>query len=308
MTQPHPTHAGRGHWFANAAPWIFVFLWSTGFIGAKYGLPYIEPFTFLAVRFSIVIVICIVLCYLLRASWPSNPREIGHIAVSGLLIHAVYLGGVFMAISLGMPSGITSLVVGLQPLVAAVLSQPFLGEKVVGKQWLGFLLGFIGVALVVGDKIAAPGQGLSAAALAAAIIALIGTSFGTLYQRRFCSNMQLVPGTTIQYIAACLAMWVCALLFETRQITWNSELIFAMLWLVIALSIGAILLLMWLISQNSAARVSSLFYLVPPATALEAFILFNERLSPMAIVGMIITIVAVALVVMKPKPANPAKG
>jgi drug/metabolite transporter (DMT)-like permease len=298
MTHSHSAPESRGQWFAKAAPGIFVFLWSTGFIGAKYGLPSIEPFTFLAVRFSIVIVICFLLCTLLRASWPRNPREIAHIAISGLLIHAVYLGGVFSAIALGMPSGMTSLVVGLQPIVAALLSQPFLGEKVVGRQWIGFILGFIGVALVVGEKITAPEQGLSAAALAAAIIALFGTSFGNLYQRRFCSTMQLVPGTTIQYIAAGLAMWIFALLFETRQITWTNELIFAMLWLVIALSIGAILLLMWLISRNSAARVSSLYYLVPPATALEAFILFNERLSPLALLGMLITIIAVALVVM----------
>lgn len=289
----------RGATLAASAPAIFVLLWSTGFIGAKFGLPYAEPFTFLGLRFAIVIVLMVALARVLRAPWPRDRALIGHLLVAGLLLHGAYLGGVFAAIHQGMPSGMASLLVGLQPLLTAVLSQPLLGERVTGRQWLGLLLGFIGVGLVVGEKLLAGGasQPLTWGAILAAVIALLGTTFGTMYQKRFCTGMQLTTGTTVQYIGAGAAMLVLALLFETRTVHWTSQFVFALLWLVFVLSLGAILLLMYLIRQSSTARVTSLFYLVPPATALEAFLLFGERLGPLALLGMLLAIAGVALVV-----------
>jgi len=303
MLETKTARLPRGATLAAAAPTIFVLLWSTGFIGAKFGLPYAEPFTFLTLRFAIVIVLMAGLACVIGAPWPRSPAAVGHLLVAGLLIHGAYLGGVFSAIHQGMPSGIASLLVGLQPLLTAVLAQPLLGERVTSRQWLGLLLGFVGVGMVVGEKLLAGGVGqpLTVGALLAATIALLGTTFGTMYQKRFCAGMQLTTGTTVQYVGAGGATLLCALLFETRQVRWTEQFIFALLWLVIVLSLGAILLLMYLIRQNSTARVTSLFYLVPPATALEAFALFGERLGALALVGMAVAIGGVALVVAPPK-------
>lgn len=280
------------------APPLFVLLWSTGFIGAKFGLPYAEPFTLLLLRFGLASLLLIGLALALRAPWPRTPLEVLHIVVAGLLLHAVYIGGVFVAISLGMPAGVTSLIVGTQPVLTAIFA-PLLKERIVARQWLGLLLGFAGVGLVVGEKLVAAGSAVHAittAGMLAAVLALLGTTFGTLYQRRFCTNMSLTSGSAIQYIATSAVMLAASLSFETMRVQWSIYLIATVAWLVLALSLGAILLLFWLIRQNAASRVASLFYLVPPLTAIEAFLLFNERLGALALAGMALAMLGVALV------------
>ncbi|AWR85260.1 DMT family transporter [Meiothermus taiwanensis] len=281
------------------APIIFVLLWSTGFVGAKFGLPYAEPFTFLWVRMLIVAGLLTALAGLLRSAWPRGWALNLHIGVSGLLLHAGYLGGVFFAISRGMPAGLAALIVGLQPILTALLAQPLLRERVGMVQWAGLLLGFVGVGLVVGEKaLGARVLPIEPSAFAAIVLALFSTTLGTLYQKRFAVQMPLIGGTVVQYLAAAVGLFVLALLFgETMQIQWTPQFILAMAWLVLVLSVGAILLLMYLIRHNSASRVASLFYLVPPATALEAYFLFGERLGGLALLGMGLAALGVALVV-----------
>ncbi|RRR70821.1 MAG: DMT family transporter [Candidatus Viridilinea halotolerans] len=282
-------------------PWVFVLLWSTGFIGARLGLPYIEPFTFLGIRFVIVSTLLAGLALLLRSPWPRSWRALGHIAVAGLLLHGGYLGGVFIAIDNGMPAGISALIVSLQPILTAVIAQPLLGERVAGRQWVGLLLGLLGVGMVVGEKILlVSGVPLIAPiSMVGITVALFSTTLGTIYQKRFGGRMPLISGTALQYVAAGIFMIPLALLVETGTIMWTPELLFALVWLVLVLSIGAILLLMLLLRLNSTARVASLFYLVPPSTALQAYFIFGEALGPLALAGMVVASLGVALVVVQ---------
>jgi drug/metabolite transporter (DMT)-like permease len=294
--------------FASVAPIIFVLLWSTGFIASKYGLPYAEPFTYLSLRMLIAGALLLGVSVLTRASWPKKPIQFFHIAMSGVLLHGVYLSGVFHAIHLGLPAGVTSLIVNLQPVLTAIFAQILLKERVVARQWLGLALGLIGVSLVIGEKLFLSGAtqgGFAAVALIPAVLALMGTALGTIYQKRYSANMNIASGTFIQYIGGLVITGTGAMLFETRAVQWTTPFIFAMSWQVLVLSIGAIWLLMYLIRQNSASRLSSLFYLVPPLTALEAFILFNEQLGVVAVIGMVFVVAGVILVVrqVKPQPA-----
>lgn len=283
-----------------AAPWIFVLLWSTGFIGARFGLPYIEPFTFLLIRFIVATSLLAILTIAMRQPWPSLSQA-GHSAVVGLLLHGGYLGGVFFAIDRGMPASLASLIVSLQPILTAVLAQLALREKVSPRQWLGLLLGFVGAGMVVGEKLLAPGAvpAVTTATLSAALIALVSTTLGTLYQKRFGVGVPLTGGTCVQYIAAGVVMLILSFGFETRQIEWVPQLFFALTWLVLVLSLGAILLLMLIIRRSSAARVASLFYLVPPATAIEAFLIFGEQFGLLALIGIGLASLGVALVVLE---------
>lgn len=286
--------------FATLSPFLFVLLWSTGFIGARFGLPFIEPFTFLALRFAIAATLLALIALALRAPWPRRPAQLGKIAVTGLLLHAGYLGGVFFAVDRGMTAGLSALIVSLQPVLTTVIAQRVLGERVSSRQWAGLALGLVGVALVVGEKLLASGvaaPAVTAATLGACLVALVSTTLGTLYQKRHGADMPLLSGTALQYVAAGALMLPLALLFETRVISWAPPLIFALVWLVLVLSLGAILLLMLLLRVNSSARVASLFYLVPPATAIEAFLLFGEQLGPMALLGLVVASFGVALVV-----------
>jgi len=276
-------------------PAVFVVLWSSGFIGAKFGLPYAEPFTFLLWRFAIVSVLLLLAARIWRARWPKTRRETGHIVLAGLLVHAGYLGGVFGAIHLRISAGEMAIIAGLQPVLTAMLAGPFLGERISARQWTGVVLGFLGVVLVVGERIA-PGESAVAGYLFA-IFALVSITLGTLYQKRFCSHMDLRSGGAIQFAVSAVAMAVAAGLLETMTVNWSGEFIFALAWLVIVLSLGAITLLYLLIRHGEAARVTSMFYLVPPVTAIMAFAIFGERLSGTALVGMVFTVLGVALVV-----------
>lgn len=281
------------------APFFFVWLWSTGFIGAKYGLPYAEPFTLLLYRMLITLACLGLITHWVKSKWPSL-RSAFHMAVSGVLIHGFYLGGVFYAIAGKMPAGLVSLIVGLQPLVTAIIAIIALKDKINRYQWLGLLFGLAGVGLVLLENLGGAGQlpEFSLWTLSWAFIALVGISLGTVYQKRFGDGVDLISGTFIQYCAASLFFALGAYFFETREIQWNPQLMLAMGWLVLGLSIGAILLLMQLINRGAASEVASLFYLVPPVTALEAFILFDERFGMLALCGGVMSIIGVALVLM----------
>ena len=282
-------------------PAIFVVLWSTGFVGAKYGLPYAEPFTFLLWRFMIVALLLLLAAFALRAPWPATRAEFGHIAVAGVLVHAGYLGGVFSAIHHGVSAGEVALIAGLQPVLTAAVAGPVLGERVSARQWAGFVLGFVGVVLVVSNRLDPGGAGM--VGYLAAFLALAGITAGTLYQKRFCSHMDLRSGAVIQFSASAVLMAVLALLTESMVVNWSGEFIFSLAWLVLVLSLGAISLLYLLIRHGEAARVTSMFYLVPPVTALMAYALFGERLGIVALVGMGLVVIGVALVVVRPRSA-----
>lgn len=277
------------------APATFVVLWSTGFIGAKFGLPYAEPFTFLLWRFVLVVALLLALALAMGAPWPKTRKETAHIAVAGLLLHGVYLGGVFGAIHHGVSAGVMALIAGLQPVLTAVAAGPVLGERVRVRQWLGFALGLAGVLLVVQHRLSSGAT--SATGYALAFAALAGITAGTLYQKRFCSNMDLRSGGVIQFAAAALAMAILAPMTEAMVVQWTPQFVFALGWLVLVLSLGAITLLYLLIRHGEAARVSSLFYLVPPTTALMAYGMFDERLTGTALLGMLVAVIGVALAV-----------
>jgi drug/metabolite transporter (DMT)-like permease len=275
------------------APALFVLLWSTGFIGARLGLPYIEPLTFLAVRMGFVVVIMAAIALAGGARWP-YANEVGHSLVAGSLVHGLGLGGVFIAISQGVPAGISALIVGLQPIVTSTLANRFMGEKVTPLQWIGLALGLFGVLLVLHDRsIVLAGSVLG---WIASILSLIGLTLGTLYQKRYCGGIDWRAGNLIQYIGAGVLFTLGAFAFETREIHWTGELIFAMAWLVLVLSIAAVGLLYWLIRRSTATGFASLFYLVPIVTAFFAYILFDERLDSISILGMVICAGGVALV------------
>ncbi|MCA0974673.1 DMT family transporter [Halomonas denitrificans] len=283
-----------------AMPLVFVLLWSTGFIGAKFGLPYAEPFTFLTIRFIATLALLVPIVLLTRSAWPRGLRLWGHVAVSGCLVHGAYLGGVFYAISLGMPAGLASLLVGLQPLLTAALAGPLLGERLTPVQWLGLVMGLAGVSLVLGGKMdltALSFDGFGWPALACTLVALLGIALGTLYQKRFCTGMPLLGGSVVQYLGALALLGGGCLLLESREVEWTLTFVLTLGWLVLVLSIAAILLLMLLIKRGEASRVASLFYLVPPVTAVEAWWLFDEGLPALSLAGMVIAIAGVALTI-----------
>ena len=269
--------------FSRAFPILFVLLWSTGFIGARMGLPHAPPLYFLLIRYLLVIVCMALLAGATRAPWPQNAQEWFHIGMAGLLLHGIYLGGVFIAISKGLPAGVASLVVGLQPLLTAAGAGWLLGEAVLTRQWLGLLLGLLGVALVVMNKI---GTGFDLYALVPVVVALLGITAGTLYQKRFCPRFDWRSGAVAQFLPTALATWLVASLTETYTIDWTGEFVFAMGWLVLVLSLGAVSLLNWLIRNSGAVNIASLFYLVPPCTAVVAWLLFGETFSAIALGGM----------------------
>lgn len=275
-------------------PSVFVVLWSTGFIGAKLGLPHAEPFTFLLLRFVCVAVLLGVAALAMGASWPRSASEIGRIVTAGLLIHGVYLGGVFSAIAHGVPAGVAALIVGLQPLLTAAAARVYLDERIGAAQWLGLAVGLVGVALVVAEKLSLRASDLAGAGWA--VLALLGMTAGTLYQKRHGGAMNLYTGSALQFAATAAVYAPIAMIFETMRIDWTGEFVFALGWLVIVLSIGAISLLYLMIRRGEAARVASLFYLTPAVTALFAWALFGETLGPPAIVGMALAAAGVALV------------
>lgn len=273
-------------------PALFVLLWSSGYIGSKLGVPYAEPYTFISLRYSLVLLILLPVTLLMRAPWPRSPREAVHIAIAGLLIQAVYLGGCVYALRLGLPAGLLSLLVSLQPLLTAASAGLLFGERVLPRQWLGLTLGFAGTLLVVRHKL---GEGVTLPMTVPALGALLGITVGTLWQKRFCPVFDLRSGAVIQYGSSLVVTAVLALATESLRIEWSGQFIFALLWVVLALSIGAISLLNYLIRHGSAVHVTSLFYTVPPVTALMAWGIFGETLTGQALAGMALAVTGVAL-------------
>jgi drug/metabolite transporter (DMT)-like permease len=279
--------------FALTAPSLFVLLWSTGFIGSKLGLPYTQPLTFLLLRFALVLILLLPAALVLQSRWPASMPQAAHLAVTGMLLHGGYLGGVFSAIYYGAPTGIVSLIVGLQPLLTAAAAGTFLGERVTRRQWLGLAVGVIGVVMTLSDKTA--WEAPSPAGVTGAIVGLLSITAGTLYQKRHGAHAGLVAGSVIQFSAAAVLLLPIALLTERMEVRWTGQFIFALGWLVLVLSIGAITLFYVLLLRGEAARVSTLFYATPPTTAVMAWFLFGERLGVMAWAGMGVTAAAIWL-------------
>jgi drug/metabolite transporter (DMT)-like permease len=278
--------------YTRALPLLFVLLWSTGFIGARLGLPHTEPLTFLLIRYLAVIALMTAVAVMSGAPWPSSARVWFHIGVAGLLVHGVYLGGVFIAISRGLPAGVASLVVGVQPLLTAVGAGWILGDSVSKRQWIGLLLGFLGVGFVVFNKL---GTGFGVDALLPAVVALLGITAGTLYQKRHCAAFDWRTGAVAQFLPTAVVTGLLAALTESFRVDWTGEFVFALGWLVLVLSLGAISLLNWLIRHSDAVNIASLFYLVPPCTAVVAWLLFGETFSGLATVGMVLAVWGVYL-------------
>lgn len=287
--------AARAKSFAPFVPLLFVVLWSTGFIGAKLGLPDCEPLTLLTLRYVAVLLVMGAVALVTRAPWPAAPAQWLHIGVSGLLVHAVYLGGVFTAIRLGLPAGVTALVVGLQPVLTALGAGLFLRERVRAAQWAGLALGLVGVVLVVAHKVAGSGGPAAAALLVPAVVALLGITAGTLYQKRFCPRFDLRTGSVIQFLPCLVVTALAAWRTETMAVHWTPAFAFALAWLVLVLSVGAVSLLNTLIRSGSAVNVASLFYLTPPTTALIAWAMFGETLTGLALAGMGLAVAGVWL-------------
>jgi drug/metabolite transporter (DMT)-like permease len=277
---------------ARTAPAIFVVLWSTGFIGTKYVLAGAEPLTYLAVRMALVALLMGMIAAIYRPKWPDRAGVI-HSAMAGLLVHGFYLGGTAVAIFHSVPAGLSALIPGLQPILTSTLANRWLGERVTPLQWTGLLMGLAGTLIVL------HGRSLSGEAgwgWFGTCVALISITLGTLYQKRYCSQIDWRTGNFIQFVAAGLLFALGAWLFETRMIVWSKEFVLGLAWLVVVLSIGSIGLLYWLIRHSAATQVASLFYLVPGVTAIMAYVLFDERLDALSIVGMVICAAAVLLV------------
>jgi len=271
---------------------VFVLLWSTGFIAAKYGLPYAPPLKFLLYRFVLVAALMAVVAVATHAPWGYSRVEVGHIAVSAWLVHGICLGGVFVAMAGGMPAGIAALLIGLQPILTVVIARGWFGERVVPRQWFGFALGLGGVWLVVRHKLAPASDVAGLVAIAAALLAI---SVGTLYQKRFCSRVDLRSGAVIQFAACALVYLPIVILLEPAPVRFTPEFIFALGWSVIVLSVGAISLFYWLLRHGAAANVARLFFLVPASTAVMAALVFGETIDAIAVAGMVLIGVGVVL-------------
>lgn len=273
---------------------LFIFFWASGFVAAKYGLPYAEPFTLMTARFVVASAIMVPACFVLKTEWPGTRRAI-HILIAGFGIQAVYLSGVYYGLSLGVSTGVTALVVGLQPLLTGVLAGFVLNEQITRRNWIGLVLGFVGLALIVWDRVASPTDTLWG--LAALIIGLIGITLGTLYQKRFCGAFDIRTGVALQTVLSCIVMVAIAGAIETMRIDWTADFVFAVLWSAIGLSVIASCLYYWLIQRGAAARVTSLIYLSPPTTAVMGWAMFGEIMSWWAIAGMAIATAGVAMAV-----------
>ena len=278
----------------RAMPVVFVLIWSTGFIVARFGMPHAPPMKFLAWRYLFSIVCFLPWIWLAKVNWPKDALQWRHLAVTGVLMHACYLGGVWAAVKMGMGSGLSSLIVGLQPVLTA-LWLAGAGTLVSKRQWAGLVLGFLGLMMVVSRKFGSGGEA-NWVNLSLALGALIGITAGTLYQKRFVAPCDVRTANVVQLGAALLATLPLALL-ETESVHWNAQLAGAMAWSVLALTLGGSSLLYLLIQRGAAASVTSLMYLVPPATALLAWLLFDEPITAITVAGIAITAIGVGLVV-----------
>ncbi len=258
-------------------------------------MPYAEPFSFLALRFALVTGLIAVLALILKGKWPSR-REALHATIVGVLIHGIYLGGVFWAIDQGMPAGVSALIVGLQPLLTALLAGAVLGETVRARHWAGLFIGIGGVAMVLAPKLNLAGSGIGFATILACILGTISITIGSVYQKRFATGLDFTTAGVWQYAGASASMAIAALISgETFTFTWTADLVFALVWLVVILSLGAISLYMVMIRNGQVSRIAAVFYLVPGVTAVIAWLMFDETLGLIQIAGMVVCALAVAL-------------
>ncbi|MCX7253350.1 MAG: hypothetical protein RLY27_2194 [Pseudomonadota bacterium] len=279
----------------NNAIWmspLFILIWSTGFIIARYGMPHAEPLTFLAIRFFGVILILMPCILWFKAPWPSK-SQIVHLAIAGVLIQFGYLAGVWIAIRHGMPVGLTALIVGLQPILTAVFVS-LLAEKITRSQWQGLFLGLFGVFLVLYAQINT--AGVNAQTIFFNITGLLSITVGTIYQKKYCAQFDLRTGSLIQFMTSLGLATIGAFLFETREVEWVLELVGALVWGIVGISIGAMSLLFILIRRGNATKVSSLMYLTPPTTAIMGWVLFNEPLTILVGFGTLLTMLGVLIV------------
>ena len=285
MPTAHPTS-----FLIRATPLTFALLWSSGFIVAKYAAPYADPFTFLSARFGLAALILVLIAVAMRAAWPTSAVGIVHSVVAGMLLHGGYLGGVWWAIFAGLPATIAGLLTAGQPLLTALLAAPLLGERVAWRQWAGIGAGFAGIVLVLMPRLAGVDPTALAGATApmiAATAGVVSVTLGTLYQKRFVAHTDLRTGTSLQYLGALAVVAPLALLTEPMRFEPTVSLLVALAVSVLVLSIAAIALLLLMIRRGEVSRVAALLYLVPPFTAIEAFVLFGESLTPIQIVGMV---------------------
>ena len=293
--------SSRNQAWVAAMPWVFVLIWSTGFIVARYGMPHSPPFTFLWWRYAFSILCLLAWMGLARVAWPTNRAQWMHLAFTGVLMHAGYLGGVWAAVKAGMGSGLSALIVGLQPVLTAIwLSSR--GGHVSRRQWLGLLFGFLGLALVVARKFE-HGVEVNVWSLSMAVMALCCITVGTLYQKRFVTPCDVRSANAVQLLAACVVTLPFAWA-ETEQAVWVPEAMWAMAWSVLGLTVGASSLLYILIQRGAATAVTSLMYLVPPTTAVMAWCLFDEPITWVTVAGVALTAMGVSLVVRPPRIAG----
>jgi drug/metabolite transporter (DMT)-like permease len=279
--------------FARLAPPLFVLIWATGFIVARFVAPYAEPLTFLLVRYVLATLVLAAIVTAARVSWPRQWSDWRNSMIAGVLLHGLYLGGVFWAVKHGLPAGISALVAGLQPLATGFLAGPLLGERVSPRRWAGIGIGFLGAALVVAPKLG--DGGVPPLPLAVCVLGMLSITFGTIWQKRTGSTLDLRVNATIQYIGAALATLPLMLLTEEGHMDLTLPLLGGLAWAVFGLSIGAIGLLLFLIRQGAVVGVATLLYLVPPVAALMAFGLFGETLSLVQLAGMALAALGVAV-------------
>ena len=279
-------------------PWIFVGLWSTGFVAARYATSDTGPLTFLAVRMVLAAAVLAVFATF-RAAPRVDRRLIPWVVLAGIGMHVLYLGGVFVAIDRGLPSGVSALIAGLHPVLTALASRRVLGERLVRLQWIGVGLGFAGVIAVVVDRLLTHSTGVTVMTMGASAVSVLGMAGGTLVQRKKCSTMPLLWGTVVQYTSAAVVLSVLAVVWERVDFRVTGRSLFALLWAVVVLSIAAVLLMLWLLQRRAASQVTSLFFLTPALSAVEGAVLFGERLGALALVGLLISLLGVAFVTRK---------
>jgi drug/metabolite transporter (DMT)-like permease len=279
-------------------PWIFVVLWSTGFVAARYATDDTGPLTFLAVRMLLAAAVLAVVAVSRRAPRVER-RVVPWVVLAGIGMHVLYLGGVFVAIDRGLPAGVSALIAGLHPVLTALASRRVLGERLIRIQWIGVALGFAGVIAVVVDRLLTHSSGVTVMTMGASAVSVLGMAGGTLVQRKKCSTMPLLWGTIVQYTAAAVVLSTLAIVWEHVDFRITGRSLFAMLWAVVVLSIAAVLLMLWLLQRRAASQVTSLFFLTPALSAVEGAILFGERLGALALVGLVISLLGVAFVTRK---------
>ena len=279
-------------------PWIFVVLWSTGFVAARYATTDTGPLTFLAVRMVLAGGMLAIFAAVRRA--PRVERGlVPWVMLAGIGMHVMYLGGVFVAIDRGLPAGVSALIAGLHPVLTALASRRVLGERLVRLQWIGVGLGFAGVIAVVVDRLVNHSTGITVMTMAASAVSVLGMAGGTLIQRKKCSTMPLLWGTVVQYVTSAVVLLILATVWERVDFRVTGKSIFALAWAVGVLSIAAVLLMLWLLQRRAASQVTSLFFLTPALSAVEGAVLFSERLGALALVGLLISLVGVAFVTRK---------